>query len=160
MGKLAQVLRWGMYPHAETILIVEPDQVLRSLEENALSRKYKIVQTSGPEEAVRVAARHRTKLDLLLTSVRFPNMDGWELTELLKLDYPRLNAIYVSASIEDTRWRNSPRAVIVLAKDQLSASRLLQAVQDTLEAPTQNRRTVRDDPDSLFSSHRSAKPRI
>jgi CheY-like chemotaxis protein len=63
MGKLAQVLRDGIFPGTGTVLIVEPDPVLRRLEESALSRKYRIVQASSPEEAVRVAARHRTELD-------------------------------------------------------------------------------------------------
>jgi CheY-like chemotaxis protein len=160
MGKLTRALRSGIFPRTKTVLIVEPDPVLRHLEESALARKYKILQTSGPEEAVRVAARHRTKLDLLLTTVRFPHMDGWELTELLKLDYPKLKAIYVSASMETSRGGTHPCAVIVLVKDQFSANLLLQAVQDTLEAPTQNRRTVRDNPDSPFSLHRWAKPPI
>ena len=158
MGKLARVLRSGIFPGIQTILIVEPDPVLRHLEENALSRKYKIVQTSSPEEAVRGAARHRTDLDLLLTAVRFPHMDGWELTELLKLDYPKLRVIYVSASIENSKARNCLWTVIVLEKDGFNAGRLQQAVHDTLEVPRQNRRTIRDKTDSLFSLHWWAKP--
>jgi CheY-like chemotaxis protein len=160
MGKLAQVLRSGIFPRTQTILIVEPDPVLRHLEKNALSRQYKIVQTSSPEEAVRRAARHRADLDLLLTTVRFPHMDGWELTELLKLDYPKLKAIYVSTSIDTSKARPYPCTVIVLEKDGFSADLLLQTVHDTLEAPTQNQRTVRDKTDSLFSFHRWAKPPI
>ena len=160
MGKLARVLRSGIFPGIQTILIVEPDPVLRHLEENALSRKYKIVQTSSPEEAVRGAARHRTDLDLLLTAMRFPHMDGWELTELLKLDYPKLKAVYVSASIDTSKVRPYPSTVIVLEKVGFSADLLLQTVHDTLEAPTQNQRTVRDKTDPLFSLHRWAKPPI
>jgi CheY-like chemotaxis protein len=160
MGKLAQALRSGIFPRTETILIVEPDPVLRHFEENALSRKYRIVRASSPEEAVRGAARHRVHLDLLLTKVRFPHMDGWELAELLKLDYPKLKAIYVSDSLDTSKARPYPRTVIVLEKDGFSAGLLLQTVHDTLEAPTQNQRTVRDKTDPLFSLHRWAKPPI
>lgn len=160
MGKLAQVLRRGIFPGPETVLIVEPDPVLRRLEQSALSQTYKIVQASGPEEAVRVAARHGTDLDLLLTAARFPHMDGWELTDLLKLDYPKLKAIYVSPSMEASKGRTSPSAVVVLPKDGFSASRLLQAVRDALEVPTQNRRTVRGHHHPLFSLHRWVKPPI
>src|SRR5262249_605956 len=60
-------IRGSMFtPHIETILIAEPDQMLRRLEFRALS-PYRIVQTSGAEEAVQIAARHETELDLLLT---------------------------------------------------------------------------------------------
>ena len=159
VGRLAQVLRSGIFPGTETILIVEPDPVLRRLEESALSRKYNIVQTSSPEEAVRIAARQRTRLDLLLTKARFSHMDGWELTELLRLDYPKLKAIYMSASMEASKGRICGSAAIVLTKEEFSATSLLQAVQDTLVVPAQNRLTDRGNPDSVFSLHRWAKPR-
>ena len=83
-GILKSLFRW----HTDTILIVEPDQVLRKLEYRALSAKYRIIQTSSVEEAVRTAARHAPKIDLLLTEMRLPHSFGWELTALLKLDYP------------------------------------------------------------------------
>jgi two-component system, cell cycle sensor histidine kinase and response regulator CckA len=161
MGKLAQVLRWGIFPHAETILIVEPDQILRLIEARALSPKYKIVQTSSPEEAVRVAAHHESEFDLLLTPARFPNMDGWELMELIKLDYPNLKVIYVSGSINTgVKAHTSAYTAIVLEENGFNPGRLLQAVQDTLELPIHKRGAVRDKTDSLFSLRRWAKPPI
>src|SRR5579862_432253 len=100
MGKLIQALRRKFSSRTNTILIAESDQVLRRLECRALSPEYQIVQTSTPEDAVRMAAKHKTELDLLLTQARFPCMDGWDLTELLKLDYPNLEVVYVSSSID------------------------------------------------------------
>jgi CheY-like chemotaxis protein len=156
MGKLAQVLRSRLFSRTDTILIAEPDQILRRLERRALSPKYRIVQTSSPEEAVRIAARHETELDLLLSEVRFPNMDGWELTELLKLDYPNLKAVYVSSSIDTAvKAHTRPSMVIMLEKNRFSPGRLLQAVHDTLEARRQNGVAVKGVTDSLFSLLRS-----
>jgi DNA-binding NtrC family response regulator len=62
--------------HTATVLIAEPDQALRQLECRALSRKYRIVQTAGVEEAVRTAARHTTEIDLLVTEVRLAHCFG------------------------------------------------------------------------------------
>jgi two-component system, cell cycle sensor histidine kinase and response regulator CckA len=151
MGKLLRVLRSRLFSRTETILIAEPDQILRRLERRALSPKYQIVQASSPEEAVRIAARHEAELDLLLTEVRFSNMDGWELTELLKLDYPNLKVVYLSSSIDAAvKAHIRPARVIVLEKNRFSPRRLLQAVHDTLEARKQNSPAVRGVTDALF----------
>ena len=117
----------------DTILIVEPNHALRQLEYRALSPKYRIVQTSSVEEAVRTAARHITGIDLLLTEVRLPHGSGWDLTELLKLDYPDLKVIYMSSSFDaEIRARTYPSTVIVL-ENPFPSERLRQAVRDVLE---------------------------
>jgi two-component system cell cycle sensor histidine kinase/response regulator CckA len=126
---LERIFRW----HTDTILIAEPNQVLRHLEYRALSPEYQIIQTSDAEEAVRTAARHETALDLLLTEVRLPRMDGWELTELLKLDYPGLKVIYMSNSIDaEIRARTRP-SIVVVVENPFRADRLRRAVRDVLE---------------------------
>jgi CheY-like chemotaxis protein len=151
MWKLTQVLRSKFFSRTNTILIAEPDQMLRRLERRALSPKYQIVQTSSPEEAVRIAARHETEFDLLLTEVRFPHMDGRELTELLKLDYPNLKVVYLSSSIDAAvKAHTRPAMVIVVEKNRFSPGRLRQAVHDTLEARKNNRVAVKSVADSLF----------
>jgi two-component system cell cycle sensor histidine kinase/response regulator CckA len=157
-GILESIFRW----HTDTILIAEPDQMLRRLECRALS-PYQIVQTSSAEEAVQVAARHETELDLLLTEVRLPHMDGWELTELLKLDYPSLQLVYLSNSIDaEIRARTRPFLVVVLERNRFCPGRLRRAVRDVLETRKKNRTAVKTMTDSFFSllRRRWAKSRI
>jgi two-component system cell cycle sensor histidine kinase/response regulator CckA len=151
MAKLSQMLRRKFTAHTDTILLAEPDQMLRRLECRALSPEFQIVQASSAEEAVRIAARHEAEVDLLLTEVRLPHMDGWELTELLKLDYPNLKVVYLSSSIDAAvKAHIRPARVIVLEKNRFSPRRLLQAVHDTLEARKQNSPAVRGVTDALF----------
>jgi hypothetical protein len=54
-----------------TILIAEPDQVLRSDGTPCSVPHIGIVPTGSAEEAVRTALRHETKMDLLLTECVF-----------------------------------------------------------------------------------------
>jgi DNA-binding NtrC family response regulator len=125
--------------HTNTILIAEPDQFLRRLECRALSGKYRIIQTSSVEEAVRTAARHTKEIDLLLTEVRLPHRFGWELTELLKLDYPDLKVIYTSSSADaEIRARTDPSIVVVI-ENPFRPDRLQQAVRDVLKTREDNR---------------------
>ena len=120
--------------HTDTILVAEPDQVLRQLECRALSGKYRIIQTSSVEEAVRTAARHTTEIDLLVTEVRLPQRFGWELTQLLKLDYPDLKVVYTSNSFDaEIRARTYPSIVVVL-DNPFRPDQLREAVRDALES--------------------------
>jgi hypothetical protein len=77
----------------------------------------------------------------------------WRLyTELLKLDYPNLEVVYVSSSIDAAvKAHTRPSTVIVLEKNRFSAGRLRQAVHDTLEIRKYNRMAVKGVTDSLFA---------
>jgi two-component system cell cycle sensor histidine kinase/response regulator CckA len=120
--------------YAGTILIAEPDLVLRQLEFRALSINYRIVETSSVVEAVRAAARHAPEIDLLLTEVGLPDGSGWHLTELLKLDYPRLKVVYLSSFIDAEIRAHTRRSVVVLLENPFRSDRLRQAVREVLEA--------------------------
>ena len=132
-GILSRIFSW----HTDTILIAEPDQVLRQLECGALSGQYQIVPTCSAEEAVRTAARHETEIDLLLTEVRLPRVDGWQLTELLKLDYPDLKVVYMSSSIDAEIRAHTRASIVVVLENPFRPDRLTQAVRDVLENQTE-----------------------
>lgn len=153
--KLAQILSSKFDSCPRTILIAEPDPMLRRVECCALSPPYQIVQTSSAEEAVRIAARHETELDLLLTEVRLPHMDGWDLAELLKLDYPDLKVVYLSSSTDaEIRAHTRPSMIIVLEKNRFRPGRLRQAVRDVLETRRKNEVALKGTTDWLFSLFR------
>ena len=152
MMKVASLLKNGFLSRTETILIAEPDETLRRLERRALSPKYQVLQASNAEEAVRIAARHQTPVDLLLTEVHFPNMHGWELTELLKLDYPDLKVVYLSSSLDtEVRAHTRPSAVVVLEKNRFRRSRLRQTVDDALETQNHSKAKATGILEPLFS---------
>jgi two-component system cell cycle sensor histidine kinase/response regulator CckA len=132
---LRSVFGW----HTDTILIVEPDQARRELECRALSAKYRVIQAASVEDAVRIAAQHTTAMDLLVTDVRLPQRFGWELTQLLKLDYPDLKVVYTSSSVDsEIRARTYPSIVVVL-DDPFRPDGLRQAVRDALETRQNDR---------------------
>lgn len=125
--------------HTDTILVVEPDRALRELECRALSGKYRIIPAASVEEAVRIAARHTTEIDLLVAQARLPQGFGWELTQLLKLDYPDLKVVYTSSSVDaEIRDRTYPSIKVVL-DNPFRADRLRQAVRDALETSQNDR---------------------
>jgi CheY-like chemotaxis protein len=67
----------------ETILIVDDDEDVRSIARQALSvRKYIALETGDPQQAIRMAKEQR--IDLLLTDVVMPLMNGTELADRIQ----------------------------------------------------------------------------
>jgi two-component system cell cycle sensor histidine kinase/response regulator CckA len=69
----------------ETILLVEDEPTVRSLFATALTRAgYTVYDARNGEEAVKVFEEHRDAIDLLLTDLRMPYMNGAELARELR----------------------------------------------------------------------------
>jgi two-component system cell cycle sensor histidine kinase/response regulator CckA len=54
-----------------------------------------------PTEAIRVAEKHVSKVNLLITDVIMPEMNGLDLTERLKSVYPDLKCMFMSGYTAD-----------------------------------------------------------
>ena len=81
----------------ETILLVEDEATLLQTATRMLeSLGYEVLATSSPEEALRLAEQHRDRIDLLLTDVIMPEMNGPELVQRLKERFPALRHLYMS----------------------------------------------------------------
>jgi PAS domain S-box-containing protein len=82
---------------SETILLVEDEDAVRSLASKILRRKgYRVLEARNGTEALRIAEEHRTAIDLLLTDVVMPHMDGRELVKWLKTLRPDTRVLYMS----------------------------------------------------------------
>jgi len=81
----------------ETILIVEDEAVILNLIKTMLEKLGYAVLTAGTrEEAIRLAETHITKINMLLTDVIMPEMNGRELAERLILLKPNLKVLFMS----------------------------------------------------------------
>ncbi len=81
---------------AEVILLVEDDEQVRNLTEEILTGKgYRVIPASSGAEAV-TAAKNAGKIDLLLTDVVMPGMNGRELFSILEAEMPGLKVLYMS----------------------------------------------------------------
>jgi CheY-like chemotaxis protein len=82
-----------------TILVVddEPDIVclLRDWLEN---HGYAVLGAGDGKEALQVLCQEVDQVDLVITGINMPRINGFELGEQVKTEYPRLPVIYMSAS--------------------------------------------------------------
>lgn len=82
---------------AETILLVEDDQMVRDLTHAVLEKQgYTVLSAASGVEALRILQGHARAVDLLLTDVVMPEMNGKELfAEALK-HRPGIKALFMS----------------------------------------------------------------
>ncbi len=80
----------------EMILLVEDDEQVRNLTEEILTGKgYRVITASSGADAVK-AAKKAGKIQLLLTDVVMPGMNGLELFSILEGELPGLKVLYMS----------------------------------------------------------------
>ena len=95
----------------ETILLVEDDEAVRdAVMHELVVLGYKVIEASNGLEALRVAEGppHR-RIDMLLTDVVMPEMDGCTLAARLRQSQPGLKVLFSSGYARDVALRQSPR---------------------------------------------------
>ncbi len=102
-----------------TILLVEDEEGLRALNARGLaSRGYTVLQAGNGVEAIDVLEKSDGKVDLVVSDVVMPEMDGPTLFRELRNRNPDLKIIFVSGYAEDAFQKHLPAdgAVRVFAK--------------------------------------------
>ena len=88
---------------AETILLVEDEPAVRDLAQRILRRKgYRVVAATNGREALDLVERHEGPIDLLVTDLVMPQMDGRELAQRLAALRPGLRVLFMSGYTGDT----------------------------------------------------------
>ncbi|WP_306545918.1 PAS domain S-box protein [Desulfobulbus sp.] len=81
----------------ETILLVEDEPMILDMTMAMLERLgYTVLAGATPGEAIRLAREHAGKIDLLMTDVVMPEMNGRDLAKNLLTLYPDLKRLFMS----------------------------------------------------------------
>jgi PAS domain S-box-containing protein len=81
----------------KTILVAEDDFIVRDLACEMLRRQgYRVIPAEDPRHCQEILAREPEPIDLLLTDVVMPVMNGRQLFELLQASQPGLRVLYMS----------------------------------------------------------------
>ncbi|HPQ72137.1 MAG TPA: PAS domain S-box protein [bacterium] len=86
----------------ETILLVEDEAMVRGLVRKILGQQgYKVIEAESVESAIKIFAETDEPIDLLLTDVIMPVMNGRELHNYLAAKRPGLKALFMSGYTEN-----------------------------------------------------------
>jgi two-component system sensor histidine kinase EvgS len=86
----------------EAILLVEDDPAILNVTSMLLEKLgYTVLAASTPGEAVRLAREHAGEINLLMTDVVMPEMNGRDLAQSLMSLYPQLKCLFMSGYTAD-----------------------------------------------------------
>jgi signal transduction histidine kinase/CheY-like chemotaxis protein len=120
-------------PRREVVLVVDDEDGVRALVTRLLARQgYTVLEARGPGEALLLAERHAGTIDLLLTDVVMPNMNGKELSERLVALRPGLKVLLMSGFAGDALVAQLSADTAFLQKP-FTEEALSTAVRATLE---------------------------
>ena len=84
-------------PIRQTILLVEDEDMVRGLMCEVLEREgYRVLACSNPAEGIEESQRHAGQIDLLLTDVVMPGMNGREMADRIHEIMPQLRVVFMS----------------------------------------------------------------
>ena len=88
-----------MHPESPqyTILVVDDEEDIRLMLEDILRVHYRVLKAADGLEALEQIEAHPDEIDLVMTDLRMPRMDGMELAEKIRRDHPRLGVIMITA---------------------------------------------------------------
>jgi two-component system cell cycle sensor histidine kinase/response regulator CckA len=92
-----------------TILLVEDEEGLRALNARGLSsRGYTVLEAANGVEAMEVIEKQGGDIDLVVSDVVMPEMDGPTLLKEMRRNNPDLKMIFVSGYAEEAFQKNLP----------------------------------------------------
>ena len=81
----------------KTVLIVEDEVALLKMGQNMLeSLEYNVLAAANPKEALQLAKEYEGKIDLLVTDVIMPGMNGRDLAQQIQQQYPGIRILFMS----------------------------------------------------------------
>jgi len=124
---------------AETVMVVEDEAPLRELTRVLLEDAgYTVLESSGAEDALETAKDMQRKIDLLLTDIVMPRLDGRELANQMVSLRPDLKVLYMSGYTDDIIvHRGVLTQGAVLVQKPFTKRTLLQKVRETLDSKSQ-----------------------
>ena len=124
---------WG----SGTILLVEDEHMVRTVTERGLSRHgYTVLSASNGEDALQLLANGE-KIDLLISDVVMPVMDGPTMVRTARKDRPDLPILFMSGYAEEQLRKSIDIDNVAFLPKPFSMIELAEAVRGVLAATAQ-----------------------
>jgi CheY-like chemotaxis protein len=121
----------------ETVLLVEDEDAVRVVIGALLRRHgYQVIEAATPQGALEIFPHHADAIDLLLTDIVMPDMNGPALAQRLVSTKPGLRILFISGYADAAKSALSGPHISFLAKP-FHATALTRAVRELLDRPAQ-----------------------
>jgi two-component system cell cycle sensor histidine kinase/response regulator CckA len=90
-----------------TVLLVDDEPLVRRMVERILEdHGFTVLAANSGSEAIRLSRSHRGEIDLLVSDVEMPGMDGPTLATELRAEQPALPVLFMSGGCEPLHLDN------------------------------------------------------
>ena len=119
-----------------TVLLVEDEEGLRGLNARGLSsRGYTVIEAGNGIEAIEMLEKSAQPVDIVVSDVVMPEMDGPTLARELRSRNPNVKIIFVSGYAEDAFQKHLPESgQFAFLPKPFTLKQLVAAVKDTIGA--------------------------
>jgi PAS domain S-box-containing protein len=118
---------------ASTILVVEDEPAVRHFVTDVLKGSgYSVLEACNAEEALALSSKHSGPIDLLLTDMVMPGLDGRQLAIRMKTIHPEARALLVSGFSRSLAAGDAPGPDVHFLPKPFSPSQLTHAVSQIL----------------------------
>jgi len=120
----------------ELVLVVDDEEfILDTAKETLEGVGYRTLTAGGAEDALEIMQEHGSEVDAVITDLRMPHINGFDLIRALRTDHPDL-PIVAASGLADGRTDEAVEAgaQTFLAKP-FTAEKLQAALQDVLSTP-------------------------
>ncbi len=119
-----------------TILLVEDEPAVRAIVLAALRRLgYRVFEAGSAREAIAIFERRHAEIDLLLTDVVMPEMNGPALAQRLVAARPELQILFISGYANSSLPLDGGNPNVSFLRKPFEASALAAQVRDALSRP-------------------------
>ncbi|HTW50944.1 MAG TPA: PAS domain-containing protein [Stellaceae bacterium] len=121
-----------------TVMLVEDEDPVRIFSARALRNKgYNVIEARSGEAALELMAETAEKIDLLITDVVMPKMDGPGLVREVRETHPEMKVIFISGYTEDSfRQRLDSDSNIHFLPKPFSLKQLATKVKEVIDGET------------------------
>jgi CheY-like chemotaxis protein len=118
-----------------TILLVEDEADLRDLLSRILQdNHYQVLEAEDGEQALRVANRSPTRIDLVLTDLIMPGLSGYDVAQKIRAIRPGIKIMYITGYVDGKKQSHRLQRDERLLQKPVHPEQLLSSVREMLSA--------------------------
>ncbi len=125
-------------PQRETVLLVDDEpQVVTMVKKMLVREGYTVLGVTDPEEAIQIAQTREGEIDLLLTDMAMPQLNGRELADRLTGVRRGLRVLYMSGFMKETllKYYNISTIGIPFLQKPFTQQMLARKMREVLDTP-------------------------
>jgi CheY-like chemotaxis protein len=119
----------------ERILLVEDNELVLKIARRSLEHAgYQVIEATNAADALQRCREEKGAIDLLVTDMVMPGMNGRDLAETILAEYPVIKVLFISGYTGDMLLRVGGVADIALLEKPFTPDSLVRRVREILDA--------------------------